>query len=251
MTDTTYYWRVVTTLADGTELTTETKTIHTVAGPRLIHAEGAENTRDLGGWLVSHDVVLSDGTVVYRAGERTTQGLVYRSGRLETLTANGIQTIVNELGIKTEVDLRERSAAYDIVTPYGVNFVQRSDGKTCLDYTEFLKYPDRAKEALLVFANPDNYPILFNCYYGADRTGALAFVLGALQGVAVEDLVKDYELTANRYLHRGGSLDIKAFMTGLNKLEGDNLYQKARTFCKQAGLTDAQIDAIIVNLKGN
>ena len=250
MTDATYYWRVVTTLADGTVLTTETMTIQTEAGPRLIYVDGAENTRDQGGWLVSCDVVLSDGTVVYKAGERTTQGRVYRSGRLETLTADGIKTIVNELGIKTELDLRERNADYDVVSAYGVNFVQRSDGKTCLDYEEFLNNPERAKEALLVFANADNYPILYNCYYGADRTGSLAFVLGALQGVSVEDLVKDYELTTSRYLHRGESLDIKAFIAEFDKLEGANLYEKARTFCKSAGLTDTQIDTIIRLLSG-
>ena len=250
MTDTTYYWRVITVLADGSKLVTETKTIHTEAGPRLIHVDGVENTRDLGGWLVASDVTLSDGTVIYRAGERTTQGRVYRSGRLETLTANGIDTIVNELGIKTQVDLRERNASYDVLSAHGINFVQRSDGKTCLDYTAFLATPERAKEALLVFADESNYPVIFNCYYGADRTGALAFVLGALQGVAVEDLLKDYELTTSRYLHRGGSLDIKAFMTEFDKLEGDNLYEKARSFCLSAGLTEAQIDSIVRLLHG-
>jgi protein-tyrosine phosphatase len=52
-------------------------------------------------------------------------------------------------------------------------------------------------------ADPDNHPMVFHCTAGKDRTGvAAALMLGAL-GVADDDLLDDYELTATyRSRHR-------------------------------------------------
>ena len=46
-----------------------------------------------------------------------------------------------------------------------------------------------------VFANQANYPILFHCTYGRDRTGTLAFMINGLLGVSRKDLYRDFELT--------------------------------------------------------
>ena len=244
MTDTTYYWRIMAKTAAGQTVCSDVKTFTTEAGPRMLHADGVENIRDQGGWQVSHDVVLSDGTLIYEAGERTTQGLVYRSGRFEKVTQDGIDTIVNELGIKTEIDLRESNDKYDLLADYGVNFIQSSDGKTCLDYVDFMQTPEKAKEYLLAFTVAENYPIVYNCYHGADRTGSLSFILGALQGMSLEDLVKDYELTKGRYLNRT-DMDFRGMLTEFNNFSGDTPYEKARSFCCAAGLENWESDNII------
>ena len=47
-----------------------------------------------------------------------------------------------------------------------------------------------------IFLEPGNYPIDFHCIAGADRTGSLAFVLGAVLGVPEAELVEDYTLTS-------------------------------------------------------
>lgn len=65
-------------------------------------------------------------------------------------------------------------------------------------YGDFITNPTVAAPYLRVFANPDNYPIIFHCRGGADRTGSLAFILNALQGVSEADLIKDYEFAKNR-----------------------------------------------------
>ena len=249
MTGTTYHWRIVAQTAAGRTVRSAVKTFTTEAGPRMLHADGVENIRDQGGWLVSHQVALYDGTVVYEVGDRATQGLVYRSGRFEKVTQDGIDTIVNELGIKTEVDLRERNDKYDLLADYGVNFIQSSDGKTCLDYVEFMQTPAKAAEYLRVFTVAENYPIVYNCYHGADRTGSLSFILGALQGMSLEDLVKDYELTKGRYLNRT-DMDFRGMLTEFNNFSGDTPYEKARTFCSEAGLEEWEIDNIILLMRG-
>ena len=40
------------------------------------------------------------------------------------------------------------------------------------------------------------YPAVFHCAAGADRTGTLAFLISGLLGVSRDDLTKDFELTS-------------------------------------------------------
>ena len=50
-------------------------------------------------------------------------------------------------------------------------------------------------DGVRVLANSDNYPIVFHCIHGRDRTGTLAFIINGLLGVSEEDLKKDFEMT--------------------------------------------------------
>ena len=43
-----------------------------------------------------------------------------------------------------------------------------------------------------VFTNPDNYPVMFHCAVGRDRTGTLAMLLQALCGASKEYIIHDY-----------------------------------------------------------
>jgi protein-tyrosine phosphatase len=62
-----------------------------------------------------------------------------------------------------------------------------------IGHTEYVK---KIIEAMRVIAEPVNYPLVFHCGAGKDRTGLLAaFVLSVL-GVADDDIVKDYSLSA-------------------------------------------------------
>ena len=49
----------------------------------------------------------------------------------------------------------------------------------------------------------------------------------------------------------GNFRDFPSFLTAFHALEGDTPYEKARTFCRNAGLTDAEIDCIIQYMNGN
>ena len=106
------------------------------------------------------------------------------------------------LGIKANLDLRTAAEALDITaSPLGEG----------IDYARFEEanayYYDK-------FWNSDVYvralqwlidelrlgkPVFFNCIYGADRTGTLAFILEALLGVGENQLSIDYELTSFSY----------------------------------------------------
>ena len=56
-------------------------------------------------------------------------------------------------------------------------------------------YADALYNAFKLYTDYNNYPILFHCTSGADRTGTFAFLLCGMLGVEVGDLYKDFELT--------------------------------------------------------
>ena len=253
MTGTTYYWRVVTTLADGTQVSSDVQSFTTAAGPRQIKIDGVSNARDLGGWTRAYDITLSDGTVL-KAGTTVAQGFTYRSAKLEYATDAGKNTLINELGINFEIDLRSgtSSTLNEKAMPILENNFYRSS--SAKQYADFINEPAVAGLYLKNFTKAENYPIIFHCNGGADRTGSLAFILGALQGVSEADLIKDYEFTSKRLVNGytdGTFRDFPALLKAFHALEGDTPYEKARNFCLSAGLTNAEIDCIIQYMNGN
>ncbi len=69
---------------------------------------------------------------------------------------------------------------------------------------------------------------------------------------SAEVLLKDYELTMNRSIRwvNGNGKSIMYLLAELRMLDGADTQKKARTFCRRAGLADAQIDAIISHIMG-
>ena len=131
------------------------------------------------------------------------------------------------------------------------NFYRNSSAK---QYADYINDPATAGLYLKNFTKAENYPIIFHCNGGADRTGSLAFILGALQGVSEADLIKDYEFTSKRLVNgytEGSFRDFPGFLKAFHALDGDTPYEKARNFCLSAGLTNEEIDCIIQYMRGN
>ena len=99
-------------------------------------------------------------------------------------------------------------------------------------------------EIMKVFANFDNYPIIFHCVYGADRSGTVAYILGALVGAENDELSKDYELTGWRK-----RIDAD-FVNLVNKsmsdeYKGNTLKEKTYSFLyEKLGLTKMELSNI-------
>ena len=168
-----------------------------VQGSRWMRLEGrVGNIRDLGG-KTGLD------------GRRFRQGLVYRgqglndnseSGELRgrnRLTVEDVAYLTGTLGIRTDLDLRtdREVGGMNGVSPMGraVRYVQESSPAYLDVFTDW----GRAAMARNVreFASRANYPIYFHCIGGADRTGALAYVLLGLCGVDHDVAVRDWEET--------------------------------------------------------
>ncbi len=175
---------------------------------RHIAFEGARNVRDLGGLPAAEGI--------------TRFGVVYRADGLSRLTDADLARL-SELGVRSIVDLRydeERQRAPDRV-PAGRPYVffhrgfvpqgslelfeqvnrhgadaARASALMCANYARIpFEHANEFRDLMRYLVQPGGAPHLVHCTSGKDRTGILvAFVLRAL-GVAVDEVVADYELS--------------------------------------------------------
>lgn len=198
---TTYYWKVIAQTENGT-VESGTGVFKTEdCTPRLMAFDNVHNVRDMGGYKTT-------------GGKRVRQGLVYRSAGLNDnakdsnwyqngfrlgdsrLTARGKRYIVEQLGVKTDLDLRSNKECRGMTaSPLGPKVtwihipslayagLQKEEGKEAF------------QKAFRIFLDKRNYPIVVHCIAGQDRTGSLVFILKSLLGVSEEDLYLDWEYT--------------------------------------------------------
>lgn len=187
-----YYYRIVSTI--GTNETTVSEGQLAPTGMlRWILAQGTWNVRDMGGWtgLGGHPIKYG---MLFRGAQ-----LVSPKGSHPVLiTASGKEALRNT-GIRAELDLRSADQAPGTVSSLSVNgdvdylVVPKSSGarmcnfdKTEVTITELQWIIDELKAGK---------PVYYHCQNGADRTGTMGFLIGALLGMGESDLAKDYELT--------------------------------------------------------
>jgi protein-tyrosine phosphatase len=171
-----------------------------------IELSGADNVRDLGG-------------LPTRTGGRTKRRRLLRSGTLQELTPDSVATLVDDIGLRTVVDLRtpreaerEGSALTGVASirivslPLRAGDAIRSDAVADAQEIDlvghYLSYlsasPATIVAATREFGDAANLPAVFHCAAGKDRTGVLAAIV--LDAVEVEPaaIVADYALTEER-----------------------------------------------------
>lgn len=155
-------------------------------GVRMIYTPSVWNVRDLGGWACT--------------GGRVKYGKIFRGGHFGSITATDKATIVDWLGIKADIDLRNNSETGGVTTsPLGssVEYYHQS-----LDfYANAVNTSAASARTVSVLKKvmtcvAANKPCYFHCMSGADRTGTIAYLLLSLLGVSQSDKDKDYEFTA-------------------------------------------------------
>jgi hypothetical protein len=254
---TTYYWTVTAVFTAG-KGDSKTKTTYTSAPrsftvsadcPRNLQVDGVTNFRDMGGYVTE-------------SGRVVKQGLIFRCGTISDgnpgevrarVTDEGKVTMLEELGVKSELDLRmeengENGQITKSVLGKKVNYYNcpMSYSGDILEINS-----EQIKAAFDVFADKDNYPIFFHCAIGTDRTGCVAFLLNGLLGVSEEALYRDYMFS--NYGLIWGSRDGSAITNYVNRLQkfgGERLSDRIRNYLLSIGMTNEQLDTIVEIMLG-
>ncbi len=236
-----YWWRV-----NGSE----SRCFVTDGTPRWIYAEGATNIRDNGGWHTADGNRLRQG-MLFRGSELEWQSYHDRDASAEdghtAVTEAGKQVLLQELGIKTDLDLRISAQGYLTESPLGAQV--RLQVIPLLPYYHLWEegQPELVRQIFSLLADPAAYPIYYHCWGGIDRTGSVALLLEGLLGVSEEDMLLDYELSSLGSL---GTRSRKAeyFVRFLEKLtayapEG-SWQERCRLFLLDCGVTREDMQQI-------
>jgi protein-tyrosine phosphatase len=174
---------------------------------RHLPLAGPGNFRDLGGYR-TYD------------GRRTRWRRLFRSDSLHHLTSGDIEGLAREgIGIKLGLDLRterelkasghgeifERDTRH-LHVPF-VEEVSRIDPETGIQdmlgvYLDILERGQRCVSGVFdALSAAENYPAVFYCSAGKDRTGILTALILLALGVSEEDVITDYSMT-DEHMHQ-------------------------------------------------
>ena len=245
MIGTTYYYFVTANMDNDISYSSKLQTFTTEdKGPRNVYVSGVTNARDLGGYVTINN-------------KRVKQGLVYRMGQLNhsyntsinpKINPNGRITLLDDFKIKSEIDLREISnnengALYDSILGKEVSYYPCHMGWDVVNIAKNER--ESLKKAFKVFTNRNNYPVIFHCAIGTDRTGVVAFYLNALLGLKDEDIYRDYLFSNFGDIGGSRGLDnINAHFNYLSTFEGNNIQEKAYSYFLSLGFTSEELDTI-------
>ena len=235
-----YFWQVIAHTNSG-DVKSSIFDFYSADSKRTVDIPSLSNTRDVGGFTSKY------GT--------TKQGLIYRSARLDDMTKDNREVLRN-LEIQTDLDLRNNGEG--LKNPANLpNYYLRTLQLYTTNFAE--EYRPAMIDAVRVFANPNNYPVLFHCSVGRDRTGTLAIILQALLGASREYIIHDYYSSmwsvTGAYPKSLDGLNLQIVNATLDALEGygDSLSTGAENYLKQredtitheiVGLSDDEIMAI-------
>ena len=166
------------------------------------------------------------------------------------LTPESQAFILHTFGVKTDIDLRSDMECFGMTgSPLGPTVKWHQWSFAQFGYSNMFA-PNgykSFKEAFTLMLDEANYPIVFHCIGGTDRTGTMATLLNALLGVNENELCRDYE--ASWFRTAGGIVDerhrrwFEGLLTRLSQLEGENLREKVENFAiKSCGFTMEDIN---------
>ncbi len=187
--NTTYFWKVNATDADGHFFSSPAFSFTTPdAWPRMIYIDGTTNVRDIGGRRNMDGVMIK-------------QGVFYRSAEFNqtfNITSMGIEQL-KSLGIVCEIDLRN---VFENPLPLPIPLIRYFRPTTngddgILDYEYgLINTASMYRDVFREIAKSENYPMICHCRLGADRTGTVAALLEAILGCSEQHIDEDYIWTS-------------------------------------------------------
>ena len=224
--------------ADELVYTTYFKTANDLV--RTIDVDGVVNFRDIGG-KTNVD------------GKKIRQGMIYRSGAfnvsntsIPTLLATeaGVNTLLNDLEIKTEIDLRKQGTHEN----GGL-----TDSSLLGDSVKYYHFPisngldDNAllRQIFHLFSDISNYPIDFHCVIGTDRTGFVGCILDCLLNLSKDDIYFDYLFSNLSDIKGSRAPTRKIPYVDLLNAPGNSIQEKTINHLLSVGVTIDEIESIL------
>ena len=213
---------------------------------RNLYVSGVTNVRDLGAYKVNEKML--------------NQGLILRTGRInqntettpvDKITAKGKKTMLEQLKVKSEIDLRMVSNNEVGGLNEGVGALGESVHyyQCPMDYTTAMDTElniNSTKKVFSILGDASNYPTFFHCSIGTDRTGYIAFLIGAILGISEDQLYRDYLFSNFGYI--GGSRSVSTISGGYVKnikdTSGSTLKEKATNYLLGLGVKQSEIDVV-------
>lgn len=230
-----YYYKVIAKFND-VAVESDVKSFYTVDyGPRNLSVafytpKGSPmyttNVRDIGGWKVGDKKVKQD--------------LLFRCANPKTVMKDAFK----EFNVKTEIDLRsesETTATKSVLTNVVYyHFPMTYSGNILLNNKEILP------NVFEVLGDKDNYPMIFHCSIGTDRTGMLAYLINALLGVSKEDLARDYLYSNFGLISSNRTTSaVNQYDTEINKFTGETYSEKTKKLLLSYGVRESDINSLI------
>lgn len=230
-----YSWRV-TAYKDNKEVAKGEGHFKTEKSPKTIVIDGVSNARDIAFF-----------------SKTLKQGMIFRTASLDAITEKGLTDALSKYRIKSEIDLRNTGEGKQHPLGETVNYYSMpgayyvSTGASIKDPL----YQQNMAKAIKVFADENNYPIVFHCAIGRDRTGTFAAVLEAFLGAGYDDILADYEMS---FFSDAGCKDdatpdmmiarITEIYDFLSEYSGGSLQENTAKFLRDIGVSSADLESI-------
>ena len=199
----TYNWKVVSNTSSA-EI--ESGQFKTTGHVRMLKIDGIFNVRDMGGYPTLGGTTMKYGKII--RGSR----LNVNGSTQKIITDEGIAELLR-LGVLAELDMRDESNAP--MATSGPRHSYLGDDIPIANFTgayasriaTFADAPHsiRGIKQMIAWFKQDR-PVYLHCSVGADRTGTVAYLVGALCGMSEDALARDFELTS----FSGDSVDNEA-----------------------------------------
>lgn len=223
----------------------------------IIHnydVDGLKNFRDMGGYKTELGQFKTN--MIYRCSElnHNEEGIEESDS---IITDKGADFLINKLHIKTEIDLRKADEHFPeeyiensiLKVKYGADvklFQMDLDWNGIhIDIDD-----DRSQKIMQFFeiiSDESNYPIIFHCHIGTDRTGMFAAAIHSLLGGSEDHIYRDYMFSNFAYIGGSRSEDglNTSYMNAYKKSKGESVSEKAYNLLNEkVGVPAEQLDNI-------
>lgn len=152
--------------------------------------------------------------------------------------------LLDTLALRTDIDLRTDGECWGMEgSPLGdtVDWVHVSS--SCYGGMQTEMGKEQFAKVFRVFLDKANYPIVFHCIGGRDRTGAVAFILESLLGVDEDEMRKDWEVT----VFQDGDLNFRTdrlyekLVAGFDRWPGETLQERVEAYVLSLGFTKEDV----------